>query len=308
MNEKRFDVVVVGGAGIDTNVYLYGSEVDFTVEANFTENLDCVGQAGGYAARGFAQFGKRTALIDSVGDDFQGRFICEELKKDTVNIDGVFIDPRGTRRSVNFMHGDGRRKNFYDGKGSMTFRPDVKVCRAVLKQTTLAHFSIINWTRYLLPLARELGLTISCDVQDVVSIDDPYRKEYVEFADVLFFSSVNYQDPTPLIRQFLKSDPRKIVIAGLGNRGCALGNRDGLRFFDAVDISAPVIDTNGAGDSLAVGFLASYFLDGYSLEDSLMRGQIAARHTCSMRGSSSHLITRDELDSCFKQLRAGQSS
>ena len=37
------EVVVVGNAGVDTCVYPYGDEIDWSVEANFTENLDTVG-------------------------------------------------------------------------------------------------------------------------------------------------------------------------------------------------------------------------------------------------------------------------
>ena len=40
----------------------------------------------------------------------------------------------------------------------------------------------------------------------------------------------------------------------------------------------PVIDTNGAGDGLAVGFLVSHVLEGRSLEESILRGQLTARH------------------------------
>ena len=61
--QQGFEVVVVGNVGIDTNVYLPGRDIDFSVEANFTENLDCLGQAGGYASRGYAQLGRRTAFI-----------------------------------------------------------------------------------------------------------------------------------------------------------------------------------------------------------------------------------------------------
>ena len=78
MTSKRFKVAVVGNVGVDTNVYLYGEDIDFSVEANFTENIDYVGQAGGYAGRGYAQLGKRTAFIGYVGDDYSGRFVREE--------------------------------------------------------------------------------------------------------------------------------------------------------------------------------------------------------------------------------------
>jgi sugar/nucleoside kinase (ribokinase family) len=117
--QERFDVAVVGNVGIDTNVYSHSDEPDFSREANFTENLDYVGQAGGYASRGYAQLGRRTAFIGYVGDDFSGRFIRAELAQDGIDQSAMFIDPAGTSRSINFMYRDGRRKNFYDGKSHM---------------------------------------------------------------------------------------------------------------------------------------------------------------------------------------------
>jgi sugar/nucleoside kinase (ribokinase family) len=299
MSDKRFDVAVIGSVGIDTNVYLPGADIDFEVEANFTENLDYVGQAGGYASRGYAQLGKRAAFIGYVGDDYQGRFIRQELAGDGIDTTGLFVDPLGTNRSVNLMYQDGRRKNFYDGKGHMRLQPDLEACRAVLAEAALAHFNLPNWARHLLPVARELGLTLACDIQDVVSVDDPYRRDFIGHADILFCSAVNYPDPTPLIKTFLRANPDQIVVVGMGAEGCALGTRDGVRFFPAVDMDAPVIDTNGAGDGLAVGFLTSYVLDGYSLADSVWRGQIAARYTCTQKASTSGLITLERLDRYF---------
>jgi sugar/nucleoside kinase (ribokinase family) len=299
MAGRMLDVAVIGNVGIDTNVYFYGRDIDFGVEANFTENRDYVGQAGGYASRGYARLGKRTAFIGHVGDDFSGRFIREELARDGIDTSALFIDPAGTARSVNFMYPDGRRKNFYDGKGHMTLQPDLEACRAVLAQVRLAHFNIPNWARQLLPLAKELGVTIACDLQDVVRADDDYRRDFVEYADILFFSAVNYADPAPLMRAFLQGHPRRVVICGRGAEGCAVGAAAGVQYFGPVNLPDPVIDTNGAGDALAVGFLSSYVLDGYSLEDSIRRGQIAARYTCTIKASSSALITAQKLEALF---------
>lgn len=68
-------VVVIGNIGIDTNVYLPGNAIDLVHEANFTENLDTVGQAGGYASRGYARLGALTAFIGYVGADWMGEQI-----------------------------------------------------------------------------------------------------------------------------------------------------------------------------------------------------------------------------------------
>ena len=104
MNRRRLDGVVVGNGGIDTNAYIRGSDIDFSVESNFTENLYYVGQAGGYASRGFAQLRKRTAFIGYVADDYSGRFIREESACDGIDTTALSIDPSGTSRSINFNH------------------------------------------------------------------------------------------------------------------------------------------------------------------------------------------------------------
>ena len=302
--KQGFEVVVIGAVGIDTNVYISANSVDFVLEASFTENLDYIGMAGGYSSKGFARLGKKTAFIGFIGDDYMGRHIACELQADGIDTKGVFLDSMGTKRSVNLIFSDGTRKTFYDGKGSMQLKPDLEICRRILSGSKFAHFNIVNWSRYLLPIAREEGLIISVDLQDIVDIDDTYRSDYVEFADVLFFSCVNFDDPTPFVKAFLKKKKDRIVISGMGKRGCAVGTKDGMTFFPAVELQDPVIDTTGAGDSLAVGFLSSYLIDSYSLEDSILRGQIAARYCCTKKASSSELITAEELDRLYRSFRA----
>ncbi len=304
--EKELDVAVVGNVGIDTNVYFPEGDVDFTAESNFTENIDYVGQAGGYTSRGFSRLGLRTAFVGYLGDDASGHLIREEFAGDGIDTTAVFIDPAGTSRSINFMYGDGRRKNFYDGKSHCALAPDLEVCRSILAKSTLAHFNIPDWARHLLPLAKELGLTISCDIQDVPLAGDAYRKDFVEYADVLFFSAVNHDRPGDLIEAFLQTKPNQIVVAGMRANGCAVGTASGLEFFPAVQLEAPVVDTNGAGDGLAVGFLSSYVFKGCSVHDAILRGQIVARHTCSQRASSSNLMTADQLEREIKSVPTKQ--
>ncbi|MFX1514143.1 MAG: carbohydrate kinase family protein [Promethearchaeota archaeon] len=306
-NPRIFDVVVIGAVCIDTNIYLADGDIDFSVEANFSENIDYIGCAGGYSSRAFTQLGYKTAFIGYLGDDHNGKRIHQEFKKDGIT-SIFFLDPQGTKRSINFMYSDGRRKNFYDGKGSMDMKPDLEKCREILSQTNLIHVNIVNWSRYLLPLAKELGITISCDIQDVVDANDVYRKDYINHADILFFSCVNNPDPTPLIKIFQRSDPERIIVVGMGAQGCALAYRNEIKFYPPVTMAKPVIDTNGAGDSLAVGFLSSYCLDGYKLEDSVLRGQIAARYTCTIKASSSVLINKPKLNTFYERIKSEQSN
>jgi len=223
---KDFYIVVVGNVGIDINIYFASQSIDLGTETNFTEILDNVGQSGGYSTRGFAQLGLNTAFIWSVGSNFTGQQILKVLEADSINLDEVFNDPAGTCRSVNIMFPDGRRVSFYDGKSSPDQKPDLKLCKSILTRSNLAHISIPNWARYLLPISKEIGLTISCDLQDITDIDDPYRQDFIHSADILFFSTVNQGSPAPLIEKILQEYPEKIIVSGMGSRGCTLGTKN----------------------------------------------------------------------------------
>ena len=296
---NNFDAVVIGNIGIDTNIYLLGHDIDWSREGNFTENLDYIGQAGGYASRQFAKLGRKVAFIGYVGPDYQGKFIKEELQKDGIDASGVFIDPAGTSRSVNIMYKDGRRKNFYDGKGHMSLKPNLEICKHIMQGARLAHFNIPNWARELLPLAKRLKLTISTDLQDIVDLEDPYRQDFINHAEVIFFSTANISNPENAVRYLLQKDPNKLIIATMGANGLVFGHKDEVQHFPALQLEGPVIDTNGAGDGLAVGFLTSYFLERCNLPDSVLRAQIVARHICGQRACTDHLMGKVDLQKLF---------
>lgn len=141
------EVVVVGNIGIDTNVYFPGDHIDLSVEANFTTNIDMIGQAGGYASRGYARLGKKTAFIGYIGADPNGDFIRRTLEQEKIDTTALFIDPAGTSRSINLLYKNGQRKNCYDGKSHMTLHPPLPVCEQVFSHARLAHFNIPNWAR-----------------------------------------------------------------------------------------------------------------------------------------------------------------
>ncbi len=291
---------MVGNIGIDTNVYFSGDGIDLSVEANFTTNIDSIGQAGGYAAHGYAALGYKTAFIGYIGADYSGDFIRSTLVKEKIDTSAVFIDPEGTSRSINLVYQNGQRRNCYDGKSHMTLHPPLAPCEQLFSSPRLAHFNIPNWARELLQPAKNAGLKIACDIQDVVDMNDPYRQDFIRAADFLFFSAANHSNPSPLILHYLSLNPQLVIICGMGERGCALGTTKGIRFFPPVALDLPLVDTNGAGDTLAVAFLSSHVLDGLPLEESIFRGQIAARYKCSVKASSGRMISRELLEHYYK--------
>jgi sugar/nucleoside kinase (ribokinase family) len=182
----------------------------------------------------------------------------------------------------------------------MTVVPDIEVWRPVLDGARLVHFSIPNWARRVLPAARAAGAVISVDLQDVDDIADPYRRDFVAAADVLFLSSVHLSDPRGALDALYR--PGRVVVCGIGARGCAVRSDDGYAEHRAVSLPEPVLDSTGAGDALAAATLSAHILEGRALADAVHRGQLAARWCCSHRGSRS-LITGHELDSLVNTTR-----
>ena len=300
-----YDVVVVGNAGVDTNVYLPGQDIDFSVEANFTQNIDCIGQAGAYASRGYASLGLKVGFIGAVGADVNGDWIRQTLTHQDIGTEGLFLDPAGTSRSINIMYKDGRRKNFYDGKSHMTLKAPMEIARKMFEGSRLIHFNIPNWARDLLTAAKNSGARIAADIQDVVDPADAYRQDFIRESDFIFFSAANHANPEPLMQRFWLLNPRLEIIAGMGAQGCTVGVNAVIRHYPALALDLPIVDTNGAGDALAVGYLTARLFDGAPPEESALRGQLAARYTCAQKASSDQLITREILNGYLWQERHG---
>ena len=117
-DHRDYDICVVGAVGVDTNCYLYSETIDYINEANFTENIDGVGQAGGYCARLSKALGNRTYFFGFIGNDWQGEMIRQRFVEEQIE-HRFFLEKKGTKRSVNIVSKDGSRKNFYDGKSAM---------------------------------------------------------------------------------------------------------------------------------------------------------------------------------------------
>ena len=289
---RAVDVVVVGNAGLDTEVFLAGDAIDLTLDSQFTSNRDVVGQAGAYAARGFARLGRTTRYFGALGEDAAGHEVRRALASDGVLLYLIFTDPHGTARSVNLMTPDGRRRAFYDGRGHLTQVVPDGLIPLALQDVPLAHVHLANWARgTLLP---SIG-TIAVDLQDVRDLDDEYRADFVAAADIVFMSGAHLSDPAAAARELVHRGTVQAVVVGLGADGViAVARGDAVRRFPIPPLDLPIVDSNGAGDSLAVGFLDAYVLEGTDLAEAVLRVQIAARWACTEPGSD-HLITRDRL-------------
>lgn len=308
------DALVVGAVGVDTVVY---PPADWSWarggEGTLAEVRDVVAHGGGYAARGYAALGYRTAFLGHVGHDSQGRRVRRTLSGDGVLLDGL-VTSGSTAHSVNIMDAGGARRNFYDPRLVDVEPPDEVTTVALLERSRIAHVNIPDWARRVLAPARERGVPLVVDVQDASGLDDGYRADFVRAADLLFVSADQLDDPEGYARGAMQMGHARAVVVGMGARGCRVVPRDEpSRTYPALaalpddgsgHASRPVLDTNGAGDSLAVGVASALLLDGQSLDAAVRRGLLCARWCCTLRGTSDGLATRAQVETWGERLRA----
>lgn len=291
-------VAIVGCIGIDTNVYFHGDGPNFELEGNFTQNLDYIGQAGGYTTRLFHAMGHFPMLVASIGADYHGEFIRKTFGLEGITCQGLFIDPEGTNRSINFMYPDGRRKNFYDGKSNYTLQVEPSSFSPLFDGAQGAHFHIANWCRHFLPFCASHAIPISVDLQDIVELEDEYRRDFLQAAEVVFFSLTNFQgEEEKVMMNFTKKFPAKIFVAGNGAKGCWSAQGGDVAFYPSLTQGRPIIDTNGAGDALACGVLHGLWHLGVTIGEACAIGQRLARIICSIKADSS--FTFEEIQSAL---------
>jgi sugar/nucleoside kinase (ribokinase family) len=286
-------LTVAGAFGIDTNVYPAGDRVG--LEMTFAHTTDGLGGAGCYSALASAALGVSTRAIAALGRDRLGDWIREGLSEAGVAVTGLF-EPGGTHRSVNIVSADGSRRNFFDPRTPTETVVDLAACRRALDGADVVHVHLDDWCRRILPLAREADVVVSCDLQDVTDIDDPYRADFVAAADLLFMSAANLDDPGAAALELAQRRRGRLVVVGDGSDGCLVASGGALERYPAVELPrAPIVDTNGAGDNLAVGFLVAHVLDGLPIARAARRAQLGARWVCSQHGDRKEPVTREVL-------------
>lgn len=259
-----------------------------------------------------ASAGVGAAVVSRVGDDGFGRFLRAELRRHGVDDSAIEVDPEAptglyVKELRPLPEGSVDSTMHYYRRGSAAAAmspetialPDVSrlIQRAALVHTTGITPALSDTARAaqdaVFAAPRESRL-ISFDVnwrpalwrgrhdEGRAAITDYARRADVVFctaadADAVFGTS----DPDSL--RTLLPQPRHLVVTRPGGATAY----DGAERIESAALDAPVVETVGAGDAFAAGFLAGV-LSGLSLTGSLARA-----HRIATRALTS---TRDHID------------
>ncbi|WP_322621484.1 adenosine kinase [Streptomyces acidicola] len=294
------EVLVLGGAGVDTIVYVPELPLPFADSYMVPTIETRAGQTGDFLAAGVHALGLGTHHLDMIGDDHEGDLVRALHRERGIPLTAVPL-PSGTRRAVNLVAPDGRRLSLYDSTRTRDAdRLPEDTVRALATAARHVHVSLSHPCAHVLPLLRETGVTISTDLHDWDGVN-PYHEPFALAADLVFVSVAALTDPERTMREIAGRGRARVVVATAGADGAYQLVDGELTHIPAVTPEARIIDSNGAGDAFAAGYLFGH-LSGESPERCGLYGAIAGAHACTVPATLTDPIRRDEL-----LARAGES-
>ncbi|NUS15967.1 MAG: carbohydrate kinase family protein [Streptomyces sp.] len=290
-----YDVLVVGGTGVDTIVMVDELAVPGGDSRSVPPIRDYVAHTGNGVALGFQALGLATAFIDFLGDDPQGRMILERYAAAGLDFSHLPA-PAGTPRSVNLVDREGRRFSFYDGRHPEDLRLPREFYLPFVERARHVHVSRSPHAEPVFADAARLGRTTSTDLH-AWDGEDTSAHPWAFGADLVFLSAAAVGERIPeIMRRILAQGRASLVVATDGAAGCHVMERGDTapRHFPAAVPERPVVDSNGAGDAFLTAFLHRRF-SGAPVEECVLAGAVSGAFACGSPGTHEELIDAPEL-------------
>jgi sugar/nucleoside kinase (ribokinase family) len=289
MTTRRFDVTAIGNAIVDVMAQandallathnlakgamsLIDTETAERLYSIMGPGIEASGGSAGNTVAGIAGLGGRTAYIGKVADDQLGQVFTHDLRAVGVTYDTAPL--KGglpTARSLIFVTPDAQR-TMQTFLGATTQLGPEDLAMDYITSSTVVYLEGYLWDqpraktamRDAAISAHDAGVKVSLTLSDAFCVAR-FRDEFLELAekhvDILFANESEilslYQ--TESFDDALQQVRRHCEIAALtrSEKGSVVVNGNEVHVIDAVK-GVKVVDTTGAGDAYAAGFLYAY--------------------------------------------------
>ena len=255
-----------------------------------TETTQAPGGANCNTMRAIALLGGQSGFIGKVGDDNLGQFYEEALLK--AGVASYLIKTEGPSGACTvFISPDGERTMGTFLGPAPTISPD-EITEDVLRNYDCIHiegYLIVNeeLVRETMKKAKRLGLKVALDLANynIVNAYKGLLEEVIpQYVDILFANASEAEAFTGLpAQEAVKALEKQVHVAlvTLGKDGSLIGSEGKFYHVDAE--GGKPVDTTGAGDNFAAGFLYGQSV-GASLVQSAQIGSMLSGYVIDVVG------------------------
>ena len=272
-----FDIITFGSATLDVFIP-YDKKLDLFTKNKKTspllplgEKLEGVkisfftGGGGVNAAATFANQGFKVAYCGMVGNDFAGKFVLDDIKKNKIDQRFVFeTKEKITSSSVIFTGEKGKVILPYRGAARCLDVQDIPLDKLKAKWFYLAPLSgkLRNSFFRIIRFAKKNDIKIFLNPSKY-QLKSPVIKKAIKQADILMLNQeeASFLTGAPikkekLIFQKINHWAKGIFIMTRGKNGSIVS--DGEFLYAAPALKKKTVDETGTGDSFGAGFVANY--------------------------------------------------
>ena len=277
-----------------------------------TDQRITTGGAAANCAVAAARLGIGVDLVARVGDDLFSDLVIENLERHGVGTSAV-ERTEGLSPLVVALSDSRGQRSFVSSRGPASGRIPAEVYLPRLDEASMVHLSGYSFqdpgsrsvALHLMEEARRRKTPLSLDPSPLFA--ENYRTEsgWLEGIDYLFpnlheATAITGRSSPEEAAQVLRRLGAETVVVTMGGDGCLVLDDSGPVRIPAIT-EFPMVDTTGAGDGFAGGFLAVTLAGGAPSQAARVGNLVAAR-TISERGGHAGGPSLNELDDLARSL------
>ena len=317
MSQPSLDVVAIGNAIVDvlaqaddaflaqeamvkgTMQLVFSAEEADALYAKMGPGREVSGGSAANTVAGMAALGSKCGFVGQVADDQLGRVFKHDINAAGIRFDTAPRDGEpSTARCMILVTPDGQR-TMNTFLGASQFLPAEALDRDLIEAAAILYLEGYLWDpeeprkamRTAIDIARGAGRKVAFTLSDVFCISrhgDDFRQLLSDgLIDILFANEnealalCNTEDFEEAVATLAPQVP--LLVVTRSEKG-AIALAGGERVSVAAEPVAAVVDTTGAGDLFAAGFLHGQ-ANGLSIEQSLRLGAVCAAEIISHYGA-----------------------
>jgi len=326
MFNKMYDIITFGSAAQDIHIKsksfkILKDQKDFSTGSGiclpFGSKIDVediiftTGGGGTNVATTFARQGLKTAYCGAIGVDLSGLEVIRDLKH--FGVDTRFLVKEKEKRTNNSViisnEGEDRTILVYRGASDLYSKKDIKWKK--IKKTKWFYLAPLSGLllyefENIVNFAKENGIKVAVNPsKQQLSLPEEELKRIFGKVDILFMNQeeaslltkIDYKNESEIFKK-LDEICKGIAVMTKGGEGVVVS--DGEYLYSALpDPDRKIVDTTGAGDSFASGFLSGFIRFNKDIVKAIQLGLANSEANLGSVGAKTGLLSKK---SDFKRL------